>query len=138
VVVKPPPSPYYFDPNTAGRSLEIIAERLLPTLPGQEKFTAWIPPLVLKLTTGSTAQSISTGQLCKNAIIQNISTNPVTIGGANVAVGAGFILNAASKAGNAGDAVTVGPQGNDDALDLSQIWFNQTGTGNTLAVLILS
>ncbi len=70
----------------------------------------------------------------REALVQNIATNPVTLGGTGVKVGTGYILNAADSAGKAGDTVTIVPPSGADLVDLSFIYFNQTGTGVTLAV----
>lgn len=77
----------------------------------------------------TTTRLIATHFVVRAAIIENISTNSVTLGSSTpLTVGTGFILNGASASGNAGDALTVGN------TDLFEIFFNQTGTGNTLAV----
>jgi len=74
------------------------------------------------------------GTLVRAALVQNISTNPVTLGPSGVANGKGYILNAATLAGQAGDTVTIVPPPNADVVDISQIFFNQSGTGTTLSV----
>jgi hypothetical protein len=92
--------------------------------------------LVVSISGASTATPINkTALAVKAALVQNISTNVVTLGSqANLAVGIGYLLNAASASASAGDTVTVVPPQGADYVDLSQIWFNQTGTGATLAV----
>ena len=91
--------------------------------------------LVVSITGASTATSTAPpGTLVKAALVQNISANNVTLGNKGVAVGAGYILNAATGTGSAGDTVTIVPPPGADLVDLSLIFFNQTGTGATLAV----
>lgn len=92
---------------------------------------------VVKISAAATATQMP-AVLVKSAMIQNISVNPVTLGSSNsVTSGNGFILNAAAGTGNAGDTVTIAPQGSDLFIDLSLFWFVQTGAGNTLALLVL-
>lgn len=91
--------------------------------------------LVRAISGASTATAISAGKLLvKAALVQNISTNNVTLGGDGVVVGKGHILNKATSSGDAGDTVTIVPPSGYDAVDLSLIFFNQTGTGDTLSV----
>lgn len=75
--------------------------------------------------------------LVRAAQLQNISVNAVTLGTVGtITPGNGFILNGAAGVGNAGDTVTIAPQGDAEYIDLASIWFVQIGTGNTLALWV--
>lgn len=91
---------------------------------------------VISTTTGAVIQQLyPNAKKIRKAIIQNISTDPVTIfstiGTSNGARGTnsqGIILNAASGAGSGGGTL---PTNN---IDLSYFWFYAATTGDKLAV----
>lgn len=87
---------------------------------------------VISLTTGATFQRLYTNsRLVRSAIIQNISTENVTLtttpGGT---AGLGIILNQGAGAGQAGGSL---PTGN---VDLMSYFFVRTTAGATLALHI--
>ena len=86
---------------------------------------------VVSLSTGGTFQRISaTSRLVNRAIIQNISTENVTIvsGSPNATAGQGIALNAAPATGLGGGSLPVGN------IDLSTLFFVRASSGVTLAV----
>lgn len=85
---------------------------------------------IISLDTGATFQQIFPAtKLVKKAIIQNISTEAVTIiSRATGTVSQGIILNPADLAGQGGGSL---PTGN---VDLSKLWFRRVTSGVTLAV----
>lgn len=85
---------------------------------------------VVSLAVGATVQKLITATLLvSNCIIQNISTEDVTLFTyPNGVAGQGTILNAATAAGKGGGHVSLGN------IDLSKIYFVRTTAGVTLSV----
>jgi hypothetical protein len=85
---------------------------------------------IISLTTGGTWQNLFTSDKpVRKAIIQNISTEDVTIATAEQSTaGEGIILNAATLSGEGGGTL---PTGN---IDLRAFWFVRATAGATLAV----
>lgn len=85
---------------------------------------------VISLTTGGKFQNLfPSDKPVRKAIIQNISTEDVTITTAEQSeAGSGIILNAATLSGEGGGSL---PTGN---IDLRALWFVRATAGATLAV----
>jgi hypothetical protein len=125
----------YFDADTLGNRLDNVISLL----------EAFVAPSPANQTQSTPAQAFGTSTAAKTpfqlsptptvkiAYLQNISSVAITKGVlSTMQDGVGFILNAASAAGSAGDSQVIGPQGTDSFVDLSKYWFTANTTGVVL------
>lgn len=98
------------------------------------------PSIVLRtLATGGTFERVvSSPRLVKYAVIQNISTEVVTLTTFdNAALGSGILLNAAGASGQAGGSLEVLPNNTaEDQVDLNIFRYSRTTAGLSLSVYI--